>query len=47
MVSDALSTALLVLGRDGIATLAGRFPDAQFLVLASNGTTHTHGDAFR
>lgn len=47
LVSDALSTALLVLGVMGIATLAERFPDAQFLLLARDGTTHAHGQAFQ
>lgn len=47
LISDALSTALLVLGHPGITTLAERFPGTQFLLLASNGTKHTHGEAFR
>lgn len=47
MISDALSTALLVLGHAGIATLAERFPGSQFLLLAKDGTTHTHGKAFQ
>lgn len=47
MVSDALSTALLVLGAAGIATLAERFPDAHFLLLAHDGDKRTHGQAFR
>jgi thiamine biosynthesis lipoprotein len=47
MISDALSTALLVLGHGGIATLAKRFPGSQFLLLASNGTTLTHGEMFQ
>jgi thiamine biosynthesis lipoprotein len=47
MVSDALSTALLVLGADGIDLIARRIPDAQFLLLASDGSTHAHGKAFQ
>lgn len=47
LVSDALSTALLVLGSAEIATLAERFPDAHALVCASDGSTHTHGQAFQ
>jgi FAD:protein FMN transferase len=47
MVSDALSTALLVLGAPGIATLAERFPDAHFLVLFSDGSKRAHGQAFQ
>jgi FAD:protein FMN transferase len=47
LASDALSTALLVLGHAGITTLTERFPDAQFLLLASDGSKHTHGQAFQ
>lgn len=47
LVSDALSTALLVLGHVGIALLAERFQGAQFLLLASDGTKRTHGHAFQ
>ena len=47
LVSDALSTALLVLGAAGVALLAERFPGTQFLLLARDGTAHTHGGAFR
>jgi thiamine biosynthesis lipoprotein len=47
LVSDALSTALLVLGAAGIAMLAERFPGAQFLLLASDGAKRTHGQAFQ
>lgn len=46
MVSDALSTALLVLGAAGIVTLAEQFPDAHFLMLANDGSKRTHGQAF-
>ena len=50
MVSDALSTALLVMGREGAPLLAERFPDASFL-LASDGRAgdvdvHTSGVGF-
>lgn len=47
LISDALSTALLVLGASGINTLAPRFPHAQFLLLARDGTRHAHGQAFQ
>lgn len=47
MISDALSTALVVLGHPSMATLAERFPESQFLLLASDGTKHMHGEAFQ
>ena len=47
LISDALSTALLVLGADGIDVLAERFPDAQFLVLPRDGDPRVLGKNFR
>jgi thiamine biosynthesis lipoprotein len=47
LVSDALSTALLVLGVDGLELLSRRFPDAQFLVLPLDGDRRITGPAFR
>ncbi len=47
LVSDALSTALLVLGHAGISMLAERFPYAQFLLVANDGSRRTHGQAFQ
>lgn len=47
LVSDALSTALLVLGMTGIPRLAESFPDAQFMLVASDETKHQHGQAFQ
>lgn len=44
--ADALSTALLVLGGEGIAVLRARFPDAGFLVLSAEGTVQIAGDDF-
>jgi thiamine biosynthesis lipoprotein len=44
--ADALSTALLVLGRAGLRVLARRFPAAGFLV-AERGEVLTAGDGFR
>ena len=37
LASDALSTALLVLGHDGLALLAERFPGISLLLVRSNG----------
>ena len=46
MVSDALSTALLVLGGDGIGRLEARFPGAEFLMVDADGTVRASGDSF-
>lgn len=50
MVSDALSTALLVLGVGGLALLAARFPNAHLLLIWQDGDTirqRTLGSAFQ
>jgi len=43
-LTDALSTALLVLGADGIELLSARFPDAALLVIDPEGQVHRAGE---
>jgi len=47
LISDALSTALLVLGDDGLVVLPPRFPDAHFLLLPRDDRCRIVGQAFR
>ena len=45
-VSDALSTALLVLGKAGAQGLQKKFPDASYLIAGEDGKVVTWGEAF-
>ena len=47
MVSDALSTALLVLGVGGLDLLTRHFPQGSFLLLSKDGSLSTRATAFQ